>query len=81
MRKTTYTVTRFDVDDEFYVEVSPRTDNKGKEMYDFYLCKDDYGVKELMFGMYARGRILINEPFPLSLSPSSPHSSAGLPSK
>ena len=53
MKKTTYTVTRFDVGDEFYVEVSPSTDDKGKEMYDFVLCKENYEIKELMFRLYA----------------------------
>ena len=53
MKKTTYTVTRFDVDDDFYVEVSPSTDDKGKEMYDFVLCKENYEIKELMFRLYA----------------------------
>ena len=53
MKKTTYTVTRFDVDDDFYVEVSPSTDDKGKETYDFVLCKENYEIKELMFRLYA----------------------------
>ena len=53
MKKTTYTVTRFDIEDGFYVEVSPSTGNEGKEMYDFFLCKENYGIKELMFGLYA----------------------------
>ena len=54
MKKTTYTVTRFDVDDEFYVEVSPSTDDKGKKMYEFVLCKEDYGLKSYMFGVFAK---------------------------
>ena len=54
MKKTTYTVTRFDIDDEFYVEVSPSTDNEGEEMYDFVLCKEDYGIKSFMFGLFAK---------------------------
>lgn len=53
MKKTTYTVTRFDIDDEFYVEVSPYSDNDGKEMFDFVLCREGYGIKDSMFGLYA----------------------------
>ena len=37
MKKTTYTVTRFDIREGFYVEVTPSTDKDGKEMYDFVL--------------------------------------------
>ena len=54
MKKTTYIVTKFDIEDDgFYVEVTPITNDEGVAMYDFYLCKDDYGIKELMFGLYA----------------------------
>lgn len=54
MKKTTYTVTKFDIEDDgFYVEVTPTTNDDGDELYDFYLCKDDYGEKSLMFGLYA----------------------------
>lgn len=54
MKKTTYTVTKFDIEDNgFYVEVTPTTNDEGDAIYDFYLCKDDYGSKELMFGLYA----------------------------
>ena len=53
MKKTTYIVTRFEIDDGFYVEVSPGIDNKGKELYNFFLCKENYEIKELMFRLYA----------------------------
>lgn len=46
MNKTTYTVTRFDIDDEFYVEVSPN-----REMIEFVLCMQNYGMKTFMFGI------------------------------
>lgn len=49
MKRSTYTTTRFDVDgeySEFYVEVSPN-----KDMYEFVLCMDDYGLKSFMFGL------------------------------
>ena len=46
MKKTTYTVTRFDIDDEFYVEVSPNG-----EMIEFVLCMQNYGMKSFMFGL------------------------------
>ena len=45
MNKTTYTTTRFDVNDEFYVEVSP-----DGEVIDFFLCMQDCGIKTYMFG-------------------------------
>ena len=54
MKKTTYTVTRFDIEDGFYVEVSPNTDKDGKKMYDFVLCLEDYGIKSFMFGLFAK---------------------------
>lgn len=54
MKKTTYTTTRFDIENDFYVEVIPSTDNEGKAMHDFFLCKEDCGLKELMFGLYAK---------------------------
>ena len=44
MNKTTYTTTRFDVDDDFYVEVSPNEDN-----FDFVLCMNNYDLKYCMF--------------------------------
>ena len=53
MKKTTYTVTRFDIREGFYVEVTPSTDKDGKEMYDFVLCLENYGIKSLMFGLFA----------------------------
>ena len=49
MNKTTYTVTRFDVDDDFYVEVSPNEDN-----FDFVLCMNNYGLKYYMFGLCSK---------------------------
>lgn len=52
MKKTTYTVTRFDIEDGFYVEVSPNAE--GKPMYDFFLCKEEYGIKDFMFGLYTK---------------------------
>ena len=51
MKKTTYTVTRFDIKDKFYVEVSPIIIN-GNEMYEFHICNEDCAIKELMFGVY-----------------------------
>lgn len=52
MNKTTYVTTRFDVDDEFYVEVSPyRCDDK--ELFGFTLCNEYQGMKMFMFGMEA----------------------------
>ena len=53
MKKTTYTVTRFDIREGFYVEITPSTDKDGKEMYDFVLCLKNYGIKSLMFGLFA----------------------------
>lgn len=53
MNKSTYTTTRFDVgNDRFYVEVSP-VKLDGDDMVEFYLCKEDYGIKNYMFGMFA----------------------------
>lgn len=54
MKKTTYTTTRFDIDGEFYVEVSPDTDLLGREMFEFVLCKRNYGIKSFMVGLYKR---------------------------
>lgn len=45
MKKTTYMVTRFDVNEDFYVEVSPNG-----EMIEFVLCMKNYGVKRFMYG-------------------------------
>ena len=53
MRKTTYTVKRFDIDDEYYVEVTPQIMDC-KEFYEFHLCFNKYGVKKLMFGIYEK---------------------------
>ena len=49
MKKTTYMVTRFDIDEEFYVEVSPSKNKYGDDLYDFVLCKENYGIKNYMF--------------------------------
>ena len=49
MNKTTYTTTRFDVDDDFYVEVSPNED-----CFDFVLCMNNYGLKLHMFGVCSK---------------------------
>jgi hypothetical protein len=49
MKKSTYTITRFDVDDRFYVEVSPN-----KDMFDFVLCMENYGIKFFMLGLYKK---------------------------
>ena len=54
MKKTICTVTRFDIEDGFYVEVSPSTSKNGEEMYDFVLCLKGYGIKSFMFGLYAK---------------------------
>ena len=51
MEKSSYVATRFDVGhDGFYVEVTPIMFN-GEDMWEFYLCKEDYGLKNFMFGM------------------------------
>lgn len=49
MKKTTYVTTRFDVNDDFYVEVSPNG-----ELIEFVLCMNNYGMKSYMFGMYEK---------------------------
>jgi hypothetical protein len=49
MNKTTYTTTRFDVNDDFYVEVSPNGD-----WIEFVLCMKGYGMKSHMFGMHKK---------------------------
>ena len=49
MKKSTYITTRFDVDDEFYVEVSPNG-----EWIEFVLCKKKYGLKDFMFGLHKK---------------------------
>lgn len=49
MKKSTYTTTRFDVVDNFYVEVSPN-----KDMLEFVLCMENYGIKSFMFGLYKK---------------------------
>ena len=49
MKKTTYTVTRFDIKDEFYVEVTPSDADEG--FIDFILGNKEYGIKELMYGV------------------------------
>lgn len=49
MKKSTYTTTRFDVGDGFYVEVSPNG-----EMFEFVLCMENYGIKDFMFGLYKK---------------------------
>lgn len=52
MKKTIYTTTRFDIDNEFYVEVSPGTNLRGEEMIEFVLCMQNYGMKFFMFGLH-----------------------------
>lgn len=49
MKKSTYTTTRFDVVDNFYVEVSPN-----KDILEFVLCMENYGIKSFMFGLYKK---------------------------
>lgn len=46
MKKTTYTVTRFEYDNEFYIEVTLYND-----VVEFVLCNKHYGIKKLMFGL------------------------------
>lgn len=46
MNKTTYTTTRFNVSDDFYVEVSEE-----KNIINFVLCRENFGVKSFMFGL------------------------------
>lgn len=46
MNKTTYTVTRFDVADDFYVEVTEENNT-----VNFVLCRENFGVKSFMFGL------------------------------
>ena len=51
MEKSTYVVTRFDVGhDGYYVEVSPATVG-GEEMWEFFICKEDYDIKDFMYGI------------------------------
>lgn len=47
MKKTTYTTTRFDVSNGYFVEVM-----QDGEMINFYLFSEDYGVKSLMFSFH-----------------------------
>lgn len=54
MKKTTYTTTRFNIDNEFYVEVSPDTNLHGEEMIEFVLCMRNYGMKSFMFGLHKK---------------------------
>lgn len=54
MKKTTYTVTRFDIRNGFYVEITPTTDKDGDKIYDFVLCLENYGIKSFMFGLFAK---------------------------
>lgn len=50
MKRTTKVVTRFDVDEEFYVEVIPcKRDNEN--WLEFTLCKENHGMKVFMFGV------------------------------
>lgn len=52
MKKTTYTVKRFDMDGEYYVEVTPPVFVESEEAtYELYLCSEIYGVKLFMFGI------------------------------
>lgn len=60
IKKSTYVTTRFDVDgeyNEFYVEVIPN-----KDMYDFVLCMEGYGLNlvcnEVVAGLYKEGHTL-----------------------
>jgi hypothetical protein len=46
MNKTTYTVTRFDVSYDFYVEVTEENN-----IVSFVLCRENFGIKLFMFGM------------------------------
>lgn len=48
MTASTYIITRYDVNTEFYVEV---TDLNGE--VEFYLCKQNYSTKQLMFGLHS----------------------------
>lgn len=50
MNKSTYMVTKFDVNNEFYVEVYPCTCD-GNEYIGFTLCKNKYAIKSFMFGV------------------------------
>jgi hypothetical protein len=45
-----YKVWRINVDDEYYVEITPYIDNHEKWL-DFTLCKENYGIKSFMFGL------------------------------
>lgn len=52
MRKSTYVTTRFDINDDFYVEVSPNIEiNLHGEWIEFVLCMKNYGLKSHMFGL------------------------------
>lgn len=46
MNKTKYITTRFDISDDFYVEVSEE-----KNITNFVLCRENFGVKTFMFGL------------------------------
>ena len=50
MKKTTYTVTRYDIKEGFYVEVTPDITLK-EEIYKIYLCSEDYDIKMFVYGI------------------------------
>jgi hypothetical protein len=47
MNRKEYTVIRYDINKEFYVEITEKD-----ELIEFYLCTESYGFKEHMFGLY-----------------------------
>lgn len=50
MRKTKYVSTRFEINDDFYVDVNPCVDRDpmGREMVEFVLYMKNYGYKYVM---------------------------------
>ncbi len=48
MKKTLYATARYDINDNFYVEVTPN----GKTV-EFVLCMKDFGLKNFMFTLHS----------------------------
>lgn len=49
--RTTITVTRIDLHNDYYVEIVPSRDYAAKDYYDFWLCRNLEDIKEFMFSM------------------------------
>ena len=54
MNKTTYTIVRFNVNNDFYVEATPIVSLYDEEIVEFVLCMKNYGLKSFMFGLYKK---------------------------